>query len=472
MSISRQLRAMQKPALIALVGDLYGRDGDIDEIIKSHLEQQGTEDETDAGLQPSLLPYLQRQVTQLISSTAFIDYRSAHPFSQQLEQLLADIGDLAEQHAAQALALLDQLLEQHGTIYERVDDSDGYLGDALGNAVELWLAVATILRSEQPEARDWVGDVCTLYDNNDYGCVDDIISISSNLLSIKELRELAERFEHDARVAIDRHKGNDYNEQAAHACMRLSAVAQALSDINLYEQATLLTTPQPNLQQLQDLINYALSIKALERAEYWLQQPQWQVDQRRHAQLSNRLLEHQGNITQLKHNLLQAFQQEPSEHNLRAYWQHAEPDERQVIGEQVLEQAKSLKSASEAIRLLLFIGSIEMAAEYFIAHHAKLKGSWYGTLLGWLEPFEAAEQTLASILCYRLLLADLLDRGYSKAYHHGARYFHSLLKLDKKQPDYRGLDNAQAYITALQAKHGRKRSFWDAAGYPNKAVVY
>lgn len=471
MSVIKHLRGLPKPALIALIDDLYGRYGDIDEIIEDHLEQQSEEHESESESLPNLLPYLQRQVSQLVTSQAYIDYRSAQGFSERLEQLLVDICDLAEADAAQALALLDQLLEHHGDMLERVDDSDGYLGDALGAAVELWLAVASTLRCEQPEARDWVADVCALHDNNDYGCFDDILSLSHSLLTAQELRTLAANFAQAARSAIATHSGDGYNHQAADACIGLRAVAEALSDIELYEQATLLTSPQPNPLQLQQLIEYALRIDALERADYWLQQPQWRADQRLHAQLHNQLLKHQGNLGQLKHNLLQAYQQSPSLFNLEAYWEYADPAERQAVSQQIKQQFNADSDPSEAIQLLLFINAVDQAAEYLIEHHTRLQGRWYGTLLNWLEHFEAAGQTLASILCYRLLLNDLLDRGYSRAYHHGARYFHKLLQLDATQPDYRGLDNAQSYIATLQNKHWRKRSFWNDAGYPNKAVA-
>lgn len=467
MSIVKQLRAMPTPALIALVDDLYGRNADIDKTIEKHLGQQRDAPEP----LPNLLPYLQRQVSQVTSSHEFIDYHIAPSFAQRLEQLLVDICELADADADQALALLDQLLERHSDMVERVDDSDGCLGEVLGTAVEFWLEVASNLRRQQPQARDWVAAVCALYDNNDYGCFDDLLRFSHTLLTPQELHSLAAGFTQTARSAIATHKGDDYNHQAAEACIGLRSVAEALGDIDLYEQAILLTNPQPNPLQLQQLVEFALRINALEQAEHWLQQPQWQADLRRKTQLHNQLLKLQGNLDQLKHNLLQTYQQSPSLFNLEAYWEYADPAERQALSQQIKQQLSAESDPSATIQTLLFIDAVDLAAEHLIAQHARLQGCWYGTLLNWLEHFEIAGQTLASIVCYRLLLNDLLDRGYSKAYHHGARYFRDLLELDKTQPDYRGLENAQCYIATLQSKHWRKRSFWEAAGHPNKALA-
>lgn len=468
MSFLPQLRGMPKQALIALIDDLYGRYGDIDEIIESHLERVNEGWESEPEQQADQLAYLQTQVARLIADNVFIEYHRAQAFCSGFEQLLADICSHADQDAVRALALFDEVLSVHGDLYERVDDSDGYLEDALGTAVELWLAVAAKARLVQPQARDWVAAVCSLYDDNDYGCFDSILSLSGVLLTEDELRQLAGRFENAARAAIVAHAKEGNNLHAADACFSLRGVAEALGDISLYERATLLINPRPDTMQLQELIEYALAINALERAAHWLQQPQWEGEPERCARLNNRLLERQGNITQLKQNLLADFQQAPGIQKLQTYWVHADSNERKAITEQVLTHVTTLNSAGCAIEQLMFVGAAGRAADYLIEHHAGLVRLSYLTLLRWVEYFEGAGQTLAAIVCYRLLLNDLLERGYSKAYHHGARYFQTLLALDVGRPDYRELDDAQAFITTLQAKHWRKRSFWEAAGHPNK----
>ncbi len=468
MDVPKLLQALPATVLMALVEDLYGRHGDIDEIIEAYLESADEQGEVEAQGTTPLLPWLKRQVEQLTASDEFVDYRHAPQLSSQIERLLVDISNLAELDAAQALALLDQLLVSHGGILERVDDSGGYIGDVLCDAVSLWLTVAADLRSQQPLARNWAADVVAYHAANDYGCFDAIISGSRCLLSEDELRQLGLQFESELRGALNAATGEGHNRQRSYASLGLRSVAEALSDISLYELSTLLISPHPNTLQLERIIRYALDIGAMERAEYWLQQPQWREDERRYASLHNQLLKHQGNIDQLKQNLLADWQRAPSACKLEAYWNYANEAERQAVAAQVHAQAESLNDAAVAIEMLLFIDSVGPAAEHLIARHAALSGVWYGTLLGWIERFKAAGQTLAGIVCYRLLLTDLLERGYSKAYHHGARYFHVLLALDREQPDYRGLDSAQAFIASLQSRHWRKRSFWSAAGYPGK----
>ena len=63
-------------------------------------------------------------------------------------------------------------------------------------------------------------------------------------------------------------------------------------------------------------------------------------------------------------------------------------------------------------------------------------------------------------LCYRALLEDILNRGYSKAYRHAARYYQKIHLLDASIPDYKGHLNSVEFTAAIRQQHGRKRSFW------------
>lgn len=475
MTIKQQLKDLPSAVLIAIIDDLYGRYGDIDDIIDSHIEafaEPVPVKPTKKGRKTDNKPTraLERQLDLIIEDDRFIDYRASHGYADRLHSLLLDIEALAEDNPAQALPLVEDMLNRHDAIVEGVDDSDGEVGDALRHAVDLWLDIAARLRSSGHDTRNWSETILGFYDKNDYGCLDDIISHSGNLLTEDELRQLAWRFENDAKKALNDKRITGYNRKAAHACIGIKSVAEALGDIELFEKGTLITSPQPNTMQIEQIVEFALHIDALERAAHWLQQPQWKQDKSRHARLNNLLLQKQGNIKQLKQNLLQAFQDTPNEYTLMAYWEFANTKEKQATSKQVLQLADSMKDRVAAIQLLLMTGATEKAAQQLIQHHANLGKVFYGTLLDWIKPFNTLKSPLATILCYRLLLADLLDSGRSKAYHHGADYFHALLKLDKKKPDYQGLDDAQTFIRQLQQKHWRKQSFWIQADYPNKST--
>lgn len=466
MGIQNQLEHLSKDTLITLIDYLSEYYDGVDEIIATYLALSGEQGFTGEAENHSQLA---KQLESLTKSDKFFHYHEAHILNAQGVHLLQGIATLAENNAEQALALLDRLLERHDRLFERVDDSNGYIGDLMHEAAQLWLQVASRVREKKPEARNWVDVVLGYYTHNDYSCFDSIISDSSCLLRKTELRGLAERFERDAQATLRTDITDRYNSSLSHACLGLSQVAKALEDISLYERSVLISSPQPNSFQLEDIIHYALKLERFDRAEYWLQQPEWHTNQELQTSLKNLLLEKQGNIEQLKENLLSEWQDKPRHFTLSAYWSHADKNEQKDITAELLARANELDDPEEVLDMLLFTEQLDAAAEYLITQHERLTDSYYATVLSWLDVFEEAGQTLAVIVCYRLLLLDVLGRGYSKAYRYAARYFNTLLTLDKKKkPDYRELESAGEFIATLQAKHGLKRSFWREAGYPAK----
>lgn len=465
MNIKASAKKLNKSALIDLLDKAYGIDKNVDDIIKRYLLAHGEE------TKGSLTTILSKQIAEFASDNEFIDYHNSHPFSCRLDSLLIDIGGLLRSESLpQALQLTEQFVALTPSIMERCDDSNGEIGGILGEAVEQWLDIASELRVQNPDACNWVEKVLSFFENNDYGCFDDVIGNSRTLLKRGELKALAQDFEKKAHHALDNPKKESiYNSDASQACIGLASVAKALDNIELFEKSILIINPQPNTLQLDRIIKFSLKVNELARADYWLQQPQWQDNPLLQSRLRNELLKQQGNTVQLKQNLLDRFLQAPSQFTLTEYLEFANKQEYSAIKQKVEELAQSLQNPEDAIEILLVIENTPLAAKLTITHAKSLSTIFYNTLLQWAEHFEAKKQTLAAIACYRALLTDLLDRGYAKAYHHGARYFHKLLALDKQLVDgYLQLDDAQSYIRQIQDKHWRKRSFWSQADYPNK----
>ncbi|WP_308364346.1 MULTISPECIES: DUF6880 family protein [unclassified Microbulbifer] len=465
--IESALQNLDRAAMARLLERIYGIHHDIDEIIESHIESAGFA----PGESNNVAASMMRRIEQIASEHEFVGYRQSYAFAGRLRSLLEDIDTLLrEQEAIAALESTERFLQLIEPVMNRVDDSGGDLGEVFRQAVDQWLDTAAQVRAVSPGHLNWVEKVLYFFDHNDYGCLDNIISHSRKLLSEEELRQLAWRFENEARKALaSQANDRDYNSAAAHACLGLRSVAEALDDMGLYEKSTLIASPEPNHRQLESIIQFALEINDLERADYWLQQPQWQGDPARQSRLRAELLRQQGCIEQLKAHLLQAFLDRPSESTLGHYWGFASEQERAGIKQQAETMARECDDPANAIGMLLTLGNTLLAAETAIDRADSLPARLYSTMQEWAEQFEAAGQTLAAAVCYRALLTDLLGRGYSKAYHHGARYFHKLIELDRHIDDYGGLADGEAFIRQLQKQHWRKRAFWAGAGYPNKS---
>lgn len=467
MSIQQALKKLNKSDLVKLVTDLHGRYEDIDQVIARHTASGSSKEN-------SLFTVIQRQLQQIAKDSSFIDYYDSGSYAHRLDCLLTDIDTLLrEQSPEQALQATEDFIWLHESVLERADDSNGELGDVFREAVDQWLDIAAEVRNLNPQAQNWLDKVLAFFEGNEYGVLDDIIRNSCALLSDDELTQLAWRFEAQAKQALEKqHKAKDkgYNSEAAHATIGMQSVAEAKGDMALFEKAYLLTSPNPNTLQLERIVAFAIAIKDFDRAEYWLGQPIWQEDPSRFKSLRNHMLAAQGNTKQLKKYLAEDFYQNPNEVSLESYWEVANKTEQKALHKQMPELAKMAHDADSAIGMALIVKHSDLAESLLLEHGNKLTEHYYGTFLRWLEQLDEKSHPLACIVCYRCLLTNLLDRGYAKAYHHGADYFYKLLKLDKKVTDYKGLVNAQDYIRSLQEMHWRKRSFWQQADYPNKPL--
>ena len=479
MNLKNKLKHLNKESLLQLVMKLHGIHATIDDIIERHLAAVAiTAASADTAVahqddHQALFETVQRQIEQLALESQFVGYYESYRFSCRLESILIDINTLVREcDPNQALMLTEQFLDSTEAVMNRCDDSDGDIGNVYQVAIDQWLDIAGEVRAIDPDACDWIGKIKTLFDNNDYGLFDDVIAHSRNVLTGEELQLLARQYQTALKLALEQ-SVESYNHDASQASLGMRAVAEATDDMSLFEQSTLLISPQPNTRQLEIIIDFALSIKDFERAEYWLQQPQWQTDQYRQKDLGNKLLETCGDIDGLKQNLLADFNEQPNTNHLDDIWQLSDAAEKARLEQDVLnvvsERQHDESNIPDSIAMLLAIKAVDQAETLLLAHHQHLHFIGYGTLLDWLEHyFNGHQYLLAQVICYRCLLTDLLDRGYSKAYHHGGNYFNALLELDKQISDYQNLDNAQTFIRTLQQKHWRKRSFWAEANYPNK----
>lgn len=269
----KRLNTLSKKSLVSLIDELYGYDDVVDSIIAEYLDENVVQSADRVAELPinKLISSLHHKISFLVQNEEFVEYREAHALCTYLYSLLQAIADLAEFDLHEAMRALDLLLNNHGVILNRVDDSNGEVGDVFRNAVSLWLDIAADLRELEPESRNWVELILVMFEDNDFGCFDNLISHSEELLEEEELKQLAWRFESEAKKALKSSGNEGYSFEAARSCIGLRSVAEALRNMNLYEKATLIISPVPNTLLLENIIAYAMNINELDRAEYWLQ---------------------------------------------------------------------------------------------------------------------------------------------------------------------------------------------------------
>lgn len=113
----------------------------------------------------------------------------------------------------------------------------------------------------------------------------------------------------------------------------------------------------------------------------------------------------------------------------------------------------------EALSFLIQWPRLDFAADYVMRHAKKWPNQHYQLLVEAADAL-SGEYPVPATLLYRVLLRDILDRGVSSAYPHGAAYLAALHELQGKLPDALPFSSHRDFISEIKNKHGRKYGFW------------
>ena len=134
------LARQPKEALVALLLEL-ARDHETVQSRLARLQLADHPDKLAAGFKKTLAAWKR--------SSKFYSYREAGEFGRTLEGWLDQVErELCRKEPPAALALFQAFIEADASWFERADDSDGVIGDAVRAACQHWLRAAA--RSETP----------------------------------------------------------------------------------------------------------------------------------------------------------------------------------------------------------------------------------------------------------------------------------------------------------------------------------
>lgn len=406
----------------------------------------------------ALAKTLEKRMQSLRRGRRFIDYRASFDFSRELDALLADIeSGLLATAPKHAFDLVDKFLATAESVLNRVDDSSGSVGQVYRDAVLLWLTAA---KAWQGANVDWLERVYDLYQKNDYGVLDPLLTNAHLLLSQGQLKQLAWRYENALRKSLKTSEQEGRLTRAAlHGLVALGAIADALRDPALYERSVLMHSPQPNDLQRKSICEKYLQYDQPDAAMRYLNQA-WEsrFEHDRLVLLDEACLQ-TGDRQQLKAVRCRLFQSEQSHASFTRYLEVLDENEKEQARDAAIKQAEQGGNILLSADLLLSLGLPDRAQTLVLSRHRELRECFYDSLLRLAKAFEKADCDLAATACYRALLLDILTQTRSKAYGHGARYFKKLEALAERIKAYKPLPAHHAFVQQLQSDHGRKRSF-------------
>ncbi len=400
-----------------------------------------------------------KRVLSVKRGRKFIDYWASSGFASDLRAILNDIeSGLLISSPKDAFELVDKFLLTSDSVMNRVDDSNGAIGGVYSDAVFLWLQAA---KASGDTSIDWIDRVYQLYKKNDYGVLDTLLPNSDILLNEEQLKQLAWRYEAELRREQKQQvKDGEFNYDLIAVSVALRSVAKALKDPFLYEHAVLINYAEPNDLQKKDIIAEYIANKQFEKALEWLNtnwDSRFEWDR---LELLGQVYEQNGDKQQLRKTRELIFQQDSSHNHLVRYLETLDENEQQAVKQKAIEKAQHEGDIITSADLLLQLGEKEFAQRMLVSRHQELADCFYDRLISLAKQFEKQGCLLAATACYRALLLDILNRGYSKAYTHAARYYKKLQSLSDEIQEYQPLIKHIDFIDQLKNDHGRKTSFW------------
>lgn len=392
-------------------------------------------------------------------SPKYIDYAQVGDFGRELETWLGQVErELMPQDPAAALALAEAFIEADEVFFNRADDSGGVIGSALRAGCLLWLRAAS--HCESP-AGPWPERIAALVAADQYGAREALLRHADLLLSEAAMRSLVASCEAQLDDAMTHPSAapTGVNWPAGRASTALSLLAEALRDPDVLVRAVLRRSPVPNPVQKASLAEAFLKFGRPDGALPWLEGT-WAHLESTREHLQAQALTALGRTGEASVVRQRIFEASLTVADLHA-WLDLLPPPGQV---HAIERARQLAAAHSdpvAVALLLLDTGDETGAEAALASApAAIQGRDYGTLVPLARALEHKGLWTGATAVYRALLAAILDRAYSPAYRHAARYWARLQALALKCSRLMPLEPADAFEARIRTQHKRKTSFW------------
>lgn len=448
------LTRQDKSTLVNLLVEL----ADSDKTVLSRLQRMQLADKPD-----KLAAAFKKTLVAWRRSRKFHSYREASDYAQTLHAWLDQVAqELMPRHPPAALDLFEQFIESDNHWFEHADDSGGSIGGVVRAACVHWLEAAA--RCETPRS-EWPLRLVRLFDADAYGAREELIRQAHRLLTPQELQQMVDHYQQKmwqlapkpgdaaARSALD---SGVFRTSAA-----LTLLSESLQDPDIEVRAVLTYSPVPNGLQKQSFAKAYLAADRPADALRWLEEPWDSWDTSRRSLLAQALLK-LGRTREGAALRQEAFESTRSVFDFERWLECLPAPEQAAALARARELALSETDTTRAAILLLHLNDPDTAEQRIVSAAAQLDGRDYATLTTLAQTFEAQGCHRAEAAVYRALMRGILDRAYSAAYSHAARYLHRLRALAAVGVDMGTLPSHDAFEAELRLKHGRKPAFWAA----------
>jgi len=393
-----------------------------------------------------------RKLAGLKRSRRFIEWRGSFDFARELEAMLQYLKAGVTEPLT-GVELVAAFYETDENTLGRCDDSSGCVSDVYRfDAKKLFVDYAARCDDKEKIAEI----VLKINRKDDYGIRDSLVRCAGEYLPEPVIRSMITTLQERA----DKEK-DEYDKR--HHQLLIESLARQIKDARLFEQTRVASREKLSTAAIVDIAEVYLESGDVETAHSWLGKipdgdtfKAWERDK-----LLKEIYKKQGDNEKLAELLYRQFRSCRSVDALQEFLDVKGKDKQEeVIAAEVETILESDPFWEPDVEFLVSIGKSDKAEEYLIARADRINGDSYVRLLPLAKALEAENRNLAASLLYRSLLVSILERSYTKAYSHGARYLKKLDSLAVKITDWKNFENHEAFKSRILQAHGRKKSFW------------
>ena len=399
-----------------------------------------------------------KTLTSWRRSTKFYGYREAGEFGRRLDGWLDQVAsELLPKDPPAALSLFEAFIDADAVWFERADDSDGVISDAVRAACGHWLQAAARSKTQPSE---WPERLLKLYEADQYGARDELLRCADLLLDEPAQRRLVHLLESQlVQVLESSPHGASPPVEVFRISGALSLLAESLRDPDIKVRASLRYSPKPNPVQRQAFARAYLDADRPADALAWLHDSWDHLDESRQDLLAE-ALERLGRFAESAPIRQQMFERTLSVFYYQRWLEHLPEAARPEAVAHARQLGLDHDDLTAAAALLLELGDAAAAEARLLADPGRLDGNQYATLVPLAKALRAHECPRGETVVYRALLKGILDRAYARAYGHAARYWSRLRDIADGGIGLLPLQSHADFEAEIRARHGRKAAFW------------
>jgi hypothetical protein len=382
----------------------------------------------------------------------FIPWGRSAAFARELASILEDLraGTVAPRIGVQLTA---DFFHSDSSVFEHCDDSSGHVGWVYSyDACKLFSSFAS-----DCDDKHWIVDlVLNLIREDDYSVRASLVESAGEYLPDEMMLLMVDRL-----WQLTDDASEDYEKR--HWCYKIESLARQLHDAPLFEKARRIADPDISAKSAADIAKVYLDAGDAATALSWMERvpDPGNLSIREGSRLLLDIHRKLGNTEETTKVLWRIFREHRSEDSLSELLEVIGKDQRKAIIDAEVKTILEEKRLSYSdINFLIEIGCLNDVEVYLLNRSKQINGKMYYTLLPIAETLRENRYYLAATVVYRSLLDSILERGKSKAYHHGKDYLEILFEMAQSITDWASVTSHQSYANTLLEIHSRKRSFW------------